>query len=226
MTVQDLDNLTVGQLVTQNPTSASILEALGIDYCCGGKRPLLEACQKAKIEPEQLLKQIHERQPEPLDRDWRQAPLKELAEHIVATHHGYLRRELPLLRERMQRVVNAHGQDRPSVIELAGVLDKLADELLDHLDLEENVAFPFMTGPAGHKSHCPVAKLEQDHDDTGALLGKIRQITDAYQAPPGACTTFRALYAGLEALEKDVHQHIHLENNILFPRALAGGAPV
>jgi regulator of cell morphogenesis and NO signaling len=217
----------VGQLVAEIPERARVFEEFDIDYCCGGKRTLGEACSRRGIDPEIVLKKldlvdagIHASQV-----DWRTKPLPELCDHIVATHHQYLRRELPRLQTLLAKIARVHGERHPELIRVVNVFEPFQQELDQHMDKEEQVLFPLvkrlaMSAIPGNRSMlAPIRVMESEHDQAGAALEEIRRLTNGYQLPPDACTTYRVAFDGLRRLEEDMHLHVHLENNILFRRA-------
>ena len=212
------------------------LENHGLDYCCGGKQPFDEACLVKGLNPESVMQEIERAQRAGAsERNWQTAPLGELAKHIVATHHEYLKLELPALGNRLDKVLAVHGARDPETLSrMAEVFVALRGEMEMHMHKEEAILFPFIEKyslsesqgspmppvPFGSIAN-PIAMMEREHVSAGGALVEIRALTHDYQLPPYACSTVRALYEGLEALEADLHVHIHLENNILFPRAIA-----
>jgi regulator of cell morphogenesis and NO signaling len=227
---------TLADLAATSPAAIRVLEQHGLDYCCGGKQALDAACLTKGIAPDQILREIDAATAAvAADRDWQTAPLNELVSHIVETHHAYLKAELPALGARIAKVVSVHGgRDPQRLPRLAAVFAGLRNEMETHLVKEEAIHFPFIAQygmaqsrnqpappvPFGSIAH-PIAVMEHEHDGAGDALAEIRDLTDGYNPPAYACSTVRALYEGLKALEKDLHIHIHLENNILFPRAIA-----
>lgn len=222
---------TVGQLVAAIPARARVFEKHRIDYCCGGKLPLAEACARRGVDPETVLAELAT-----VDAgcsgdasvDWTAAPLSELADHIVATHHAYLRAELPRVGAMAARVEKVHGEHAPEVIELHRVFAAFRAELEEHANKEEQVLFPWIrrmehgdgSSPMPFSVANPIRCMEHEHDNAGAALDKMRALTNGWQPPSDACNTWRVLYASLEAIEADMHVHVHKENSILFPRAL------
>ncbi len=212
------------------------LERYGLDYCCGGKQPFDEACLSKGLNPESVQEEIEKAQRAGAqDRDWQAAPLGDLVKHIVATHHEYLKLELPTLSNRLAKVHSVHGARDPETLNrMLEVFGSLRGEMEQHMHKEEVILFPFIEQygraeaqgkpmppvPFGSIAN-PIGVMEQEHTSAGDALGEIRALTQNYQLPPYACTTVRTLYEGLQALESDLHVHIHLENNILFPRAIA-----
>jgi regulator of cell morphogenesis and NO signaling len=227
--------LTLADLAATSPSAIRVLEQYGLDYCCGGKQALEAACTSKGLVPEQILREIEDAAAATVDRDWQTAPLDELVNHIVETHHAYLKLELPLLEARLSKVLAVHGSHDPDRLpRLATVFVGLRRELEMHLHKEEAILFPFIVqyGRAASRNQPtppvpfgsianPIAMMEHEHADAGDALEQIRELTDGHHPPAYACSTVRALYDGLKALEKDLHVHIHLENNILFPRAIA-----
>ena len=215
----------VADIVIGNPDAARVFERLRIDYCCHGRRPLAEACADAGVVPDDVIAELARLDTGPSDM----APTGDIGAligHIVATHHTFLRRELPRLGDLMDRVVAAHGSAHPEVHDIAGLLHELTDDLLPHLAKEEQVLFPLaiqLLGAVGpiefHFGSVldPIRVMHADHDRAGGLLAALREQTDDYTPPDDACPTWRALYAGLADLEADTHRHVHLENNVLVP---------
>jgi len=227
-----LTDTAVGQLVAERPGRARIFEQYGIDYCCGGRKPLAEACHERHVDPAAVLRDLSAEAQAPAgdERDWAAAPLAELADHIEATHHAGLRAELPRLGRLTRKVAKAHGERHPELIEVCRLFHRLAEEMESHMADEERVMFPLCrrieqarTLPEalyGSLSN-PIAELTHEHEDAGTVLAELRRLTNDYEPPADACNTYRVMLAGLAALEADMHQHVHKENNILFPKAIA-----
>lgn len=224
-------NSTVGEWVVERPARSRIFERLGIDYCCGGKQPLEQACRQKGLDTNQVIEQLTREgtEADTGQPDWSQAPLSELADHIVATHHAYLKSELPRLQAIVQKVASVHGERHPEMADVRGVFQGLKDELESHLMKEEQVLFPMVRqleqATQQPSFHCgsianPIRVMEHEHDGAGNALVALRELTRDYATPADACNTWRAMADGLRQLEEDLHVHIHKENNILFPRAL------
>lgn len=221
----------VGQVAARYPQALRMLEALGLDYCCGGNRTLTEAAASAGVPVETAVSVLEavitqEAGAASGARDWLQAPLTELMEHIVRTHHTYLQGELPRLEQMAALVAHVHGPNHGDVLTpLVREYGRLKAELEAHLKKEEEAVFPALSRlEAGREDGAAwgaLGELEAEHDAAGRLLATMRQVTGGYALPADACATYAALYDGLQALEADVHRHIHLENNILIPRARA-----
>lgn len=230
---------TVRELVGHYPAARRVFEEHGIDYCCGGNKSLSAAAEESETDLNELIGEVAEvigAPPAPGDeRNWYEASLTELASHIVERHHNFLKRELPRLETLIARVTNAHGEHHGEMLEsLREVYLSLKGELDAHLQKEELVLFPYVTAAEAFRNgagdrppmHCgtvqnPIVQMECEHENAGGALEELRQLTDDYTLPDDACPSFAALYEGLQQLEADLHNHIHLENNILFPRALA-----
>lgn len=227
---------TVGQLVVERPSRTRVLEAFGLDYCCGGKKPLSQACREQDVDPAEVLAALEEeaRQPAPAAPDWANRPLGELADHIQQTHHAYLSAALPRISFLAEKVVRAHGARHPELVEIRDVFERLRAELESHTQDEDRALFPICrqlgrgqfkhVGPAGPAVRARVQELTREHDDAGTALAELRQLAGDYVPPTDGCNTYRALFAALAELEADLHQHVHKENNILFPRAIAAAA--
>lgn len=226
---------TVREIALEQPTSIRIFERLGIDYCCGGRKPLTDACYERNLQVADVVAALEfaVQTPAPSGTDWQRASLRHLIDHIVGTHHEYVRNELPRLATLAEKVVNRHGDTQAHLPVLKNLVAQLADELIHHLGKEEHVLFPYIAkleaaqtsgstipeGCFGSVTH-PITMMMREHDDAGGILAEIEKLTDNFTAPVGACPTYLAFYAGLKEFEQDLHQHIHLENNILFPRAI------
>jgi regulator of cell morphogenesis and NO signaling len=222
--------LTLAQIVAAQPSRSRVLEDYGLDYCCGGKRTLDKACQESGIDPTEVISRLADwdarskAQPDLTD-----VPLPELIDDIVTTHHAYLRDELPRLTEMFRAVVRAHGARYPELGVAENVFAELSAELESHMQKEERILFPMLrklASGAGGNFHCgsianPITVMELEHDSAAAALRELRRLTRDYDAPVDACGTYRALLSRLSDLEADLHVHIHKENNVLFPRALA-----
>jgi len=223
----------VGDLVTQRPSRARIFEQFGIDYCCNGGDMLKAACEKAGADEATVLSALAASDaavPVADERDWSEATMTELADHIEATHHSYLRGELPRIAELSEKVKSAHHEAHPHVVDLAATYAALQAELESHMWKEESILFPMIrslqASAALPESHCgsvanPIRVMECEHDNAGAALAKMRALTNGYTTPDGVCNTYRALMDALSGLETDLHAHIHKENSILFPKAIA-----
>lgn len=218
---------TIGELVAERPARSRVFEELGIDYCCGGKVSFAQACARRGLQPEAVRQRLAEVDAEGVSdgTDWAAAPLADLCGHIIATHHAYLRRELPRLGGLLGKLAGVHGDRHPELRDTLAVFEPFAAELLDHMAKEERVLFPLIiwieSGDVEPTPFVlqPIAVMEAEHDDAGRALAEMRRLTGGYTVPPDGCNTFRAAMAGLADLEANMHTHVHKENNILFPRA-------
>ncbi len=213
----------VGQLAAEHPLATRVFHRHGIDFCCDGGRKLQEACAAQGLDTGMVLEEIRKELSNttiPEER-WGQAPLEDLVQHILVAYHGPLKEELPRLESMARKVLEVHGDKDPETLsEVVEVYAGLKAELSQHMVKEEQILFPMIEQGQGAMAGGPVSVMKHEHDSAGAALRRLRELTKDYQVPPGACNTWRALWHGLAALEESLHQHIHLENNILFPRAL------
>lgn len=232
MTTFQIDD-TVGAIVRDHPALSRLFEEAHLDYCCGGKRTLAEACHQQGLDPAAFLTQLADYATSESSPEVNLAALSltELADHIERIHHAYLHRELPRLENMVTKVAAVHGDKEPRLIPIKDIFLALSAELSTHLMKEEQVLFPIIrqleataTLPMIHGGTIaiasPVQCMESEHDEAGKALRELRQLTDDYTPPAWACNTYRALLDALLTFEQDMHQHIHKENNVLFPRAI------
>ena len=227
---------TVGAIVAQDFRAAAVLDRFGIDFCCGGKRTLSEACQAKEVDVTRVVHEVErvcttEGADVPKFDDW---GLEALVAYIVANHHAYVRRALPVISARTSKVIASHGGRHPELIEIGVVFGRVADEMPAHMAKEERVLFPYILAlveaqrlgnppppaPFGAIDN-PIHMMEIDHELTGNAMAWIRARTNGYTPPADACSTWRVWLHELEAFERDLHTHVHLENNLLFPKAKA-----
>ncbi len=222
-------NKTVRELALEIPQATRVFERLGIDYCCGGGKSLNDACAAAEIPLEQVNEALAKEQPiTAATRDWNQASLSELVQHIIEKHHMYVKSETPRLEQLAAKVASVHGQNHPEVLRIRETFSGLAQELASHLMKEEQILFPYIVQfERGESPYCcfgtvenPIRMMMFEHDNAGTALREMRTASANYTVPPDACISYQTLYQALQAFEADLHQHIHLENNILFPRAI------
>lgn len=232
MAVLDMTT-SVGQWVAERPSTSHVFEALGIDYCCGGNQSLEQACAERNINPQDVLAKLQQSSAATgtdSPPSWTDAPLAELCDHIEQTHHAYLKTELPRLTEMVAKVVRAHGDRHPETAKVQQALAELRAELEPHMFKEEQILFPAIRRleqsavppafPFGTLAN-PIRMMEHEHDNAGGALARIRELTRGFRVPDDVCNTYRALLDGLFTLEQDMHRHVHKENSILFPRAIA-----
>src|SRR5579864_7023894 len=232
---------TVREVALNVPAATRVFEKLGIDYCCGGNKSLQQACSEANLPVQQVLESLksaadsagHRKSAGEQREDWQAAPLADLIAHITNTHHKYVKAEIARLRPLFDKVCNVHAARYPELLRLRGDFNALTQELSMHMMKEEMVLFPYIVrmeeavigsepilpAPFGTVRN-PVASMVHEHDSAGNLLRNMRGLSNDYSAPADACTSFKTLYTALAEFERDLHQHIHLENNILFPRAI------
>lgn len=229
--------LSVRELALDIPGATRIFERMGIDYCCGGAASLETACASAGIETADVVRALSQagRQPVQADdfRDWQTAPLSELIDYILETHHVFTRQELTRLDALLTKVRDAHGERHPELARLQNLFKGLAEELGTHMMKEERVLFPYVMRmevavakvepvppPPFMTVRNPVRMMSLEHDNAGALLKEMRLTASNYEAPADGCTSYHTLYQALQEFEEDLHRHIFLENSILFPRAV------
>jgi regulator of cell morphogenesis and NO signaling len=225
---------TVREFAVEVPQATRLFEKLGIDYCCGGGKSLRDACASANIPVEDVVKKLLSSVNEsatPANADWSTERLSDLADYIVAKHHVYVRQELPRLEQLLAKVASKHASNHPELKQVQNIFHALSEELTSHLMKEEQILFPYvkqleaagedrMRPPMFGSVKNPIHMMEIEHDSAGDALRELRSITNGFSAPEEGCFSYKALYQGLAEFETDLHQHIHLENNILFPRAI------
>jgi regulator of cell morphogenesis and NO signaling len=229
---------TVRELALENPAATRVFEKLGIDYCCGGNKSLEEACRTVNLLMDEVLDSVEMAEQSARavrkDRNWQTELLADLVAHITSTHHKYTREEMARLGPLFDKVCSVHGKNHPELLQMRAGFQGLAQELTMHMMKEEMVLFPYIVRmeesviqkepvlppPFGSVQN-PVSMMEHEHDSAGNALRAMHQASAGYTPPGDACISFQTLYKALADFEADLHQHIHLENNILFPRAIA-----
>jgi len=219
---------TVGELVAERPGRSRVFQSFKIDFCCQGTRTLAEACAMKNISASSVVEQLEAELADKNDpsRNPATLPLHELASYIVEKHHKFLRRELPRLHELAEKVTRVHGASTPSLLKIYDVFLSIEAELISHMTKEEHVLFPAVVAlskgqPISRSLDGPIAQMIHEHDAVGTGLRRLRDLSNGFMPPASACNTYRALFAGLNELEEDLHWHIHLENAVLFPGAKA-----
>ncbi|HBC04877.1 MAG TPA: iron-sulfur cluster repair di-iron protein [Aequorivita sp.] len=229
-----LQEKTVADVVTENIKAAHIFKKHGIDFCCGGGVSIKRACEKAKIDPAILMAELLS-----LDtvqdraKDYNSWKLDFLTDHIINVHHTYVEENSPMLLQYAQRVNHVHGHHYTELGQIEALVKQVVQELASHMKKEELILFPFIKKlvkaerdgeeiPAIHFGTVenPIKMMEAEHEEAGEILRQIAKLSNNFTPPQGACNTYRAFYAKLDEFEQDLHQHVHLENNILFPKAL------
>ena len=227
---------TVREVALEMPQSTRLFERLKIDYCCGGNRPLAEACASAGVDIDNVMEMLAEAtqstSPGKGALDFQKASLPELITHILDTHHVFTKSEMDRLQVLADKVLAAHGGNHPELVHLDELLTRLCADLKSHMFKEEHILFPCIVAiteaadqkravpyaPFGTVNN-PISRMMMEHDTAGEILRELRMLTSDYKVPADACISYKTLYQALENFEKDLHQHIHLENNILFPKA-------
>ena len=230
---------TVREVALSIPAATRVFEKLGIDYCCGGGKSLEQACGAANIQVQNVVELLRSAETSAEARrstgtvEWATAPLADLIQHIKQTHHAYTREEIARLGPLLEKVCRVHGEAHPELHEIRAAFESLAQELVTHMMKEEFVLFPYVErleeaaisgdpvipAPFGTVKN-PVSMMEHEHETAGSILRKMHFLSNGYCPPAQACTSYKTLYTALAEFERDLHQHIHLENNILFPRAI------
>jgi len=224
---------TVREFAVEFPNATRLFEKLGIDYCCGGNQYLDDACAAAGVSLDEVTQWTGLTNIADSQTNFASVSLKTLVTHILDKHHVYTRSEIDRLQILIDKVWDAHGVNHPEIARLRSTFQTLSAELEPHMVKEEMVLFPYILRLEEHSINNhpvstppfrtvanPIHMMNMEHDGAGYLLSQMRQITSDFTVPPDACMSYQTLYKGLEEFEKDLHQHIHLENNILFPRAL------
>lgn len=228
---------TVRDLAVEIPGATRVFEKLKIDYCCGGGQTLADACAAVQVSTEEVERLLEQASAAPNQEKGAErfatADLSQLIEHIVNTHHVFTKQEVDRLDALADKVLSAHGENHPELLQVKTLVNEMGADLRPHMMKEERVLFPYINNleasasrnlppsppPFGTVKN-PVRMMMTEHDAVGGLLVKLREVTGNYTVPPDGCFSYQTLYHALEALEVDLHQHIHLENNILFPRAV------
>ncbi|MBK5259744.1 MAG: iron-sulfur cluster repair di-iron protein [Thermoanaerobaculia bacterium] len=221
---------TIGELALEVVNAIPVLERMNIDYCCRGGRSIAEACRDAGVTFTELMSTLGEPRVSG-DMAWQTRSLSELQRHIIDTHHVYTRQAIETITLLADKVANRHGANHPEVIDVHRLAFALANDVLPHMMKEEEILFPYVeqlerNGSESLPGSCfgtianPIRVMMLEHEGVGAILADLRRVTGGYALPDDACLSFRALYERLADLEQDLHKHIHLENNLHFPRAL------
>lgn len=220
----------VADLAIAMPAAIPVLERLKIDYCCHGNQPIEQACSRAGITADQLLNLIEQEPVGGDGRTWDNASLMDIVQFILNTHHAYTRTTLQTLGQLASKVAQRHGTNHPELQRIERLVAELTDDLMPHMMKEEHILFPYLEelssgqevpAPFFGSVRNPIQMMMIEHDAAGEKVAEIRAAANDYELPADACTSYTAFYKMLNALEEDLHRHIHLENNILFPRAIA-----
>lgn len=228
-TITDYNHVSVAEIAIQHPSAVSVFNKYHIDFCCGGKHSFRKACEKVGVNPEEVMLELHRTEeksiPGTIRFDSWDTTL--LSDFIIQHHHAYVKRNIPAIKELLSKVVEAHGDSHSELRSLSSTFDQLSDELLQHMQKEEQVLFPEVkrlfgetktatNNPSAVNLILPMMIMEDEHTHAGDLIKSIRSLTDNYTPPQSACPTFRVTYNRLKEFDADLMQHIHLENNVLF----------
>jgi len=227
-----IDNKTVAEVVSENIKTAHIFKKYGIDFCCGGGITIDKACKKKNLDYSQLKEELLKVDDAPKAYNYNSWKLDFLIDHILNIHHAYVEESIPLILQYSNRVAEVHGHHYTEVLKINTLFNEAANELASHMKKEENILFPYiksllqteiakepLNSPSFGSINNPITMMEMEHEAVGDIFKEIARLTNNYTPPEDACNTFRALYAKLDEFEQDLHQHIHLENNILHPKA-------
>lgn len=231
--MSELITKSLAQIVNTNHRAATVFEKYHLDFCCKGKRTLQQACTESEIKIEEVLSDLERTaQGKSIPIHYENMSLTQLADYIVLTHHSYVKKEMPAILSYLEKVAFKHGDRHPEMIRILELFATVKEEMGQHMQKEEQILFPRIKEveqQLGEGSEMiinnsfllsPISMMEQEHDHAGSLLSEIRKLTNDYTPPADACTTYKLSFAALQAFEQDLHQHVHLENNILFPKAL------
>jgi regulator of cell morphogenesis and NO signaling len=236
--MNELSNQTLAQIVTSNHRTAAVFEKYQLDFCCKGKRSLLQACNEKNLSVDVILNELTSVSSQsagscqflfPYDK----LSLSQLGDYIVNTHHAYIKKEIPQIYAYMQKLASKHGQRHLELFKIFELVGAIKEEMELHMEKEEKILFPrikemenISRSPNSEYKlsisflQSPITVMEQEHDHAGQLMEEIRNLSNNYQVPPDGCTTHQLCYASLKAFEMDLHHHVHLENNLLFPKAI------
>ena len=226
---------TLREIAVSSPAAARVLEQAGVDYCCGGDHSLQDGCAGAGVTADEILSRLRASAGEasPGDANWRTASLAELTGYIRQKHHGYVRDAIPRVSALLEKVSAKHGANHPEIARIEGLFDQLGREMIAHMQKEEIILFPYierlerskkagvaLERPFFQTVRNPIQMMMNEHDGAGSLAKRIREASSNYAPPADACSSYQRLYGELRQFEADLHTHVHLENNILFPRAV------
>ncbi len=239
--MEELMTKSLAQIVNTNHRAANVFEKYHLDFCCKGKRTLQQACTESELKIEEVLFELEKTisaTSSQLTIDYNKMSLEQLAHYIVTTHHSYVKKEMPAILGYLQKVASKHGGHHPEMIKVLEIFTAVKDEMEQHMQKEEVILFPGIKEAERQLAEgteiiinntsllAPISVMEQEHDHAGSAMAEIRQLTNNYNLPDDSCTTYKLSFAALQAFEQDLHQHVHLENNILFPKALRLFGPV
>jgi regulator of cell morphogenesis and NO signaling len=233
--MENLISLSLAQIVNNNHHAASVFEKYHLDFCCKGKRSLEQACAEHQLSISKVTKDLENIFTKDINSsiDFDKMNLTQLADYIVQTHHAYVKNEMPQIHAYLQKVSSKHGERHPELYKIFQIFNAVKEEMEAHMKKEELILFPRikeLQKLADNENanlqlnitylQSPITVMEREHDHAGSLLNDIRILSNGYTPPQDACTTYRLSFAALNAFELDLHQHVHLENNVLFPKAI------
>jgi len=225
----------VNEIALSHPAARRVLEDAGVDYCCGGGKSLQDACLHTGVTADEILERLRQNSElaRPGDTEWKSAPLADLTQHIRERHHQYVRDSIPRVRALLGKIREKHGQRHRELEEIEKLFGDVAREMTAHMQKEEQILFRYIYAlersangdgsvepPFFQTVRNPIHAMMKEHDSAGELVRQIRKASNDYKAPVDACTSYQAAYQELRQFEEDLHLHVHLENNILFPRAV------
>lgn len=213
----------IGQIAAKDIKKVEVFKKFGIDFCCGGKKTLAQVCEEKGLDRTEVEKELNATQATKvqLDKNYNDFPIGFLCDYIVNVHHAYVKKTLPMLMEVMEKVANKHGNTNPQLLRIQSLMKAVNTELLIHMQKEELILFPYIKQEPISDVREPILMMEMEHESVGALFDEIQLFTNDFHPPANACNSYQLLYHTLKEFNDDLHVHIHLENNILFPRALA-----
>ena len=222
---------TIADIVTADIRTASIFKRHGIDFCCGGGKILSDVCKEKKIRVSKITNDIEKLNSTKNEKNYNKMSVNALIKHIIETHHKYVKEKIPTIKDFAKKVSKVHGKNYPETNLIYHLFLRLSDELLDHMNKEEEILFPkikILIDKTYSKSVFfsygtilnPIKMMEMEHESAKKVLKEIEELSNKYNSPPSACNTYKALYNSLKEFQDDLHIHIHLENNILFPKVL------
>lgn len=229
MMTNEISQISIGEIVTKDFRAASIFKEAGIDFCCGGKKSLGEACLEKNIDPAKIEIELEKLAELPANhahnfKDW---DLGFLCDYIVNTHHKYVIKTMPELVFYTQKIADVHGANHPELIAVAQSFAQISNELQHHMEKEEEVLFPSIKEFIQTKSHAikatilsEITRMREEHEFAGGEMDRINVMTNGYHLPADACTTYQLTFKLMQEFEDDLHVHVHLENNILYPKAV------
>jgi regulator of cell morphogenesis and NO signaling len=229
MKLENVNSISVGEVVARDLRAASVFREAGIDFCCGGKKSVEQACKEKNVDPEEIMRKLNniESFPNTATHNFREWDLSFLSDYVVNAHHKYVRKSLPEIMFYTQKIAKVHGAHHPELIDVADLFSLVNRELIQHMEKEETFLFPAIKEAESNGSEDAKAiivdeieRLADEHEFAGGTMDKINEITNGYTVPEDGCNSYRMAFRLLKEFEDDLHIHVHLENNILFPKAL------